>query len=433
LSKKYLILVGKKWYYKRRVPEEFRKFDKREFVRISLKTDSYTQALKQVGAVDRATEEYWNTIEYSQSDDAQKQYQAAIKMARQMGLQYKESVDVAELPLNQIIHRLKLADQNKDDDAKIAAALGGIKKPDLTWISAEKRFVELVPEKLRNKNKDQARRWRNPRKKAVKNLVSVIGDKPLAETTRDDALVFRDWWYSRIIDEGLTENSANKDIGHIRQIYNTIKDRLRLPLPPDPFERLSFTEERASQRKPFSREFVQETLIDGNALSKLNPQAKALIWVMASTGARVGEVCGLLPEDIDLEASQPHIKIRRNSVRTLKTKYSERDIPLCGSALLALREFPRGLDKYQGKSDSCSTEINKFLRGMLIVTDPDLSLYSLRHTFQDKLVALECGDRVQCDLMGHKFNRPDYGAGATLEHKAEWVERCAFYPASPQP
>jgi hypothetical protein len=30
----------------------------------------------------------------------------------------------------------------------------------------------------------QLRRWRNPRKKAIVNLVELIGDKPISEITR---------------------------------------------------------------------------------------------------------------------------------------------------------------------------------------------------------------------------------------------------------
>jgi hypothetical protein len=32
-------------------------------------------------------------------------------------------------------------------------------------------------------------------------------------------------------------------------------------------------------------------------------------------------------------------------------------------------------------------------------------------------------DRIQADLMGHKFGRPRYGDGATLAHKLEWMQK----------
>ncbi|MCX5495752.1 hypothetical protein OSH11_13645 [Kaistia dalseonensis] len=48
---------------------------------------------------------------------------------------------------------------------------------------------------------------------------------------------------------------------------------------------------------------------------------------------------------------------------------------------------------------------------------------SIRHSFQDRLTAADMPDRLQADLMGHKFNRPRYGEGPTLEHKLEWLKR----------
>ena len=48
------------------------------------------------------------------------------------------------------------------------------------------------------KSEDQIRRWRNPRIKAVRNFVSVIGNKPIAAITRDDMLDFRQHWLERI-------------------------------------------------------------------------------------------------------------------------------------------------------------------------------------------------------------------------------------------
>jgi len=49
--------------------------------------------------------------------------------------------------------------------------------------------------------------------------------------------------------------------------------------------------------------------------------------------------------------------------------------------------------------------------------------YSLRHSFQDSLLAANAPDRLQADLMGHKFQRPAYREGTTLAHKLEWLQK----------
>jgi integrase len=54
------------------------------------------------------------------------------------------------------------------------------------------------------------------------------------------------------------------------------------------------------------------------------------------------------------------------------------------------------------------------------------SLYSLRHSFEDRLTALDPPDKIIAVLMGHKHQRPKYGAGPTLEHLQSWMNRIAF-------
>ena len=48
---------------------------------------------------------------------------------------------------------------------------------------------------------------------------------------------------------------------------------------------------------------------------------------------RLGEAVGLLKSDIKLDAPIPYIELRPHSWRRLKTKGSERKIPLVGASL----------------------------------------------------------------------------------------------------
>lgn len=90
-----------------------------------------------------------------------------------------------------------------------------------------------------------------------------------------------------------------------------------------------------------------------------------------------------------------------------------------GKALEAFKMFPDGFVKYKGKSEKLSLDINKFLSKNGLRPTPDYSLYSFRHSFQDRLTAQEVPDRIQCQLMGHSFKskgRVRYGEGGSLEH-----------------
>jgi len=144
-------------------------------------------------------------------------------------------------------------------------------------------------------------------------------------------------------------------------------------------------------------------------------------YILSETGARPSEIVGLLPEDIKLDAEIPHISITDRRERPLKTTHSQRDIPLIGFALEAFKAMPEGFPKYRDKSDQLSAAVNKFLRENKLFPTKQHSMYSLRHSFQDRVLNVNAPDRVQAELMGHKFHRPKYGDGATLKLKLEWL------------
>ncbi|MEM9477911.1 MAG: tyrosine-type recombinase/integrase, partial [Pseudomonadota bacterium] len=157
--------------------------------------------------------------------------------------------------------------------------------------------------------------------------------------------------------------------------------------------------------------------------------ARAIVFIMADTGARLNEIAGLEAEDILLEASVPHILIRPNRTRALKTSHSERSVPLVGTALMAIRKHPDGFLRYAGKNAQASAAINKYLKDNNLLPD-GATLYGLRHGFQDRLIEVEAPERIQADLMGHKIHRPRYGKGPKLEQMRSWLLKTALYPAS---
>jgi integrase len=182
---------------------------------------------------------------------------------------------------------------------------------------------------------------------------------------------------------------------------------------------------RNDSRKSFDAAYVQKVLLDSDKLKGLNPESRALIYMMADTGARVAEVTGLMPEDINLQSNIPFIHIRENDRGGLKTRESERQIPLVGAALFAARQFPKGLSRFS-TADSASTQINKYFRHHGLNPTTEHSLYSLRHTFKDRLRDIQAPEEVIDNLMGHKSRGPKYGRGHILETKLEWLTKIAF-------
>jgi integrase len=310
------------------------------------------------------------------------------------------------------------------DRIEAAAVLGGGKGNDLTIGAALDAYWMLAADKTIGKSDDQLRRWKNPRIKAIKNLIGVIGDKPIANISADDMLDFRQWWLERMQSDGLTANVANKDLIHIGDVLKTVNKMKRLGLDL-PLSGLSFKEGDAATRPPFSETWIKDKILAPGALGGLNDQAHAILLVMVNTGARPSELAALTPECIRLDHAVPHISIEAVG-RQLKTGNAKRVIPLVGVSLEALRGFPDGFPRYRGSSATLSGTVSKFLRSQGLAETPDHTLYSLRHSFEDRLLAAGVDERIRRDLFGHALNRERYGAGAALAHLRDVIQAVAL-------
>jgi len=187
-------------------------------------------------------------------------------------------------------------------------------------------------------------------------------------------------------------------------------------------------------RKNKRRSFTPDELEDyKKGLSKLNLQASLIGLLMVYTGCRTMEAGGLLVKDLKLDSSVPHIQIRYNLIRGLKTENSVRDVPLVGAVLDALRDYVSTLEspspegplfpKYgrDGGMDAISQLLNGVIRKRLKITDKNLVAYSARHTMKDKLRALRVPQDIQHRVLGHgtKQESDDYGDGNPLAHLQE--------------
>jgi integrase len=192
-----------------------------------------------------------------------------------------------------------------------------------------------------------------------------------------------------------------------------------------PLTDLSFKEADAKKRPPFSAKWIREKLMAPGALDGLNPEARAILLVMVNTGCRPSELAALSANTIHLNHNVPHIAIEPEG-RQVKSKYAKRTIPLLGVSLEAMRAFPKGFSRYQKNSASLSATVNKFLRENCLMESDGHTLYSLRHAFEDRMLAAGIDDRIRRDLFGHRLTRERYGDGATLEQKQQLLQAAAL-------
>ena len=139
---------------------------------------------------------------------------------------------------------------------------------------------------------------------------------------------------------------------------------------------------------------------------------------------------GLKLEDIDIENDL--IQARPNSARRLKTRSSQRTLPLVGYAKLAMEQalkqadatylFPRYIRDGKCYATHISSALNKWLK-----KDFDgLTAHCLRHTFRDRLRAVECPMDLIDQIGGWKSVSSignSYGKGYRLTKIRKVIER----------
>lgn len=418
-------LRGKSYQLYKRVPKRYADIESRTFVWLSLHTDSPTVAGSKADGAWSQMIEAWEARLAGDTADADKRIEAAKELAAVRGFRYLDAGKVADLPSEDFLNRydaVPLRD-GAPDRIEAAAVLGSKPAVGIKVTDALNSYWTLAADKMLGKSDDQRRRWKNPRIKAVKNFVDVVGDKAISEITADDMLDFRLWWFERI-EGGLSTNAANKDLIHLGDVLKTVNrmKRLNLALP---VSGLNFKKGEAQPRPPFSAGWIKDKLLAPGALDGLNDQAKAVLLAMVNTGARPSELAALTPACIRLDHDVPHISIEAVG-RQLKTSNAKRVIPLLGISLEAMKGFPEGFPRYRGSSATLSGTINKYLRDNGLLETDQHSLYGLRHSFEDRLLAVGVDERIRRDLFGHALKRERYGAGASLTHLRDVVQPAAL-------
>ncbi|MDO9581848.1 MAG: tyrosine-type recombinase/integrase [Desulfomicrobium sp.] len=416
-------------YLYKRVPKRFASVESRTFVWISLHTDSLSHAKSKEAATWDQMIAAWEAKLAGDTTDAEQRFAAARDLAEARGFRYLRADQVAKLPIEELRDRFAAVSGFKDtpdspDTIDAAALLGGAKEPPLTVSKALEHYWTLAKDKTLGKSEDQLRRWKNPRKKAVANFIAVVGDKAIKDITGDDMLDFRNWWMERLEEEELTPNSANKDLIHLGDILKTVNRMKRLGLVL-PLTDLAFKEADAKKRPPFSTTWIKEKILGQGALDGLNPEARAILLVMVNTGCRPSELAALSAKTIRLDHDVPHIAIEPEG-RQIKSKYAKRIVPLLGVSLEALKSFQEGFPRYRESSASLSATVNKFMRENGLMESDDHTLYSLRHAFEDRMLAAGIDDRIRRDLFGHRLTRERYGDGGTLEQKQSLLQATAL-------
>jgi len=282
---------------------------------------------------------------------------------------------------------------------------------------------EIAAEYLALKQIDQA-----PPLVALSTFISLAGDRDVSEYTRQDAKLF----VHHLQMKGNKTATIRRRINSLSAILNYAYAELDLDKR-NPFTRLFIQNEGADIFKRGT--FTNDQLKWGydKALSS-GSTVKLLMPILGETGCRLAEVVGLRLDDIDLENELIHI--RPNSARRLKNETSERVVPLVGYAKLATEQALTQADdqwlfSQYIKSGHCyathaSNAVNKWLKKDFA----GLTAHSLRHTFRDRLRAVECPMDMIDQIGGWRSVGgigAGYGQGYDLGQLRVWLARCSVY------
>ena len=161
-----------------------------------------------------------------------------------------------------------------------------------------------------------------------------------------------------------------------------------------------------------------------------------MVALLSDTGMRLGEGVGLLKSDINLNCEISHINLIPHPWRRLKTKGSQRSIPLVGASLWACERilehnndsiyaFPRYTSVSMCNANSASAALNKWLKEKLL---NDFVIHGFRHSFRDRLRAVECPSDIIDQLGGWSLRSvgQGYGRGFSLQHLSIWISKISL-------
>ncbi len=428
----YLLCRGGFWNYHRRVPNAYRELDPRGTIRTALNTDSLQIARARRDALASADEKLWRALQ-SELPSALDAYEAARERAMALGFIYIPAEELAaQATMDEILSRLKKVETSSPIVTVQADAMLGLVEPTaITITKAFKIYCEKIcAVDLKGKSDTQIKNWKKVKRRAVNNFVAVCGDLPMNEIKRSHARQVYDWWSKRVnpTDDSkpLHANSGNKDFTNLKTLFERFWAYQGDETRENPFRNLRFKNVIYKDIPSFEPDWIKNKILASSMLEDLNIEARCLVYTMVETGCRPSELANLRPEHIILDHDIPHLQIRPQAKRELKSKSANRDIPLLGVSLQAMQACPNGFPRYREKSNSLSATLTKAFKARDLFPTEDHRIYSLRHSFEKRMLEAGLDYGLRCKLIGHYNNRPDYGDGGSLEFRRDELAKIIF-------
>ncbi len=456
-----LIQRGKKGLYTARiqVPIQFQKLVGKVQEWKATGTSNYEEALEFRIAWKRRKLAEWNAmLAGAEPPSAKTRFEIAAELAHSRGEIYRSSSELAAGSLDDILDRVERLKTSGDVAGSVAseALLGGVAAPRRTLLELAEDMDKLNPYEVDNKNKQQLHDWKQKWRRVSTRLIKAIGvrDIPVDNIQPDHIRKLRNALQLKVDVGKLDVTSANKDLQYLQRMIRNHHENLEREDPPSPTAgiRCKAVIRRKKSRKPsVPAPYLHKWVILPN-WRRINEELRDIMLVCLETGCRESEIFNLPPDAILLEHPIPHILVQEEEgnedgegARQIKTVSSERQVPLVGVALDAMRRHPQGFSRYR-ENRNFSNAASKSMRAVGLLPAEPVSYKRLvggerkpvfvtaggvRHSFEDRLDEVGVEMDTRGALLGHDVGRirgRQFYGEKTLEQRLELHLRIMITP-----
>jgi len=274
---------------------------------------------------------------------------------------------------------------------------------------------EATQQYLQLKGMGKAKTFHQAALRNAGTVIEICGNRVVTEYKTTDAGKVRD----ALINRGLNVLSVRRSFTTIKAIINLAIAEHGLDIR-NPFSSIFMPEADSKKRVSIPVETIREIQ---QACYEIDDDRRWLIALISDTGMRLAEAAGLHIDNLHLDEEISFVDIKPHPWRSLKTKGSQRQVPLVGASLWAAKRikqtasscfaFSRYTDNQQCRANSASNALNKWMQANF---REDIVIHGFRHALRDRLRAIQCPSEMIDQIGGWSSGKigESYGEGYAL-------------------
>ncbi len=411
---KYIYKHGNQYWYQRAVPKKLKDILGKTTLKISLKTNKVSVAIKRAKLQALEHKKMFKEVEKHSKISLKKFFRIKEINTSKFTLDFIDDYDDL---MNKILFNKKelikyYSEKNSNNSEKSIEHIVLNEEKELPTLS------QVIHEYLSLKNIFEESKKSKSIRKSIGLMIKFCGDKPLIEYSSIDAKNFRDQFVNmKKISTG-KRNQAN-----IQNLFNVIFYNYSIDKR-NPFSGLKWPENTVIMNRQI---FLDDDLRKIKKFcNESNSVLNLICGLIFDTGCTFNEIVGLTNDDVNLNKYNPYIVIRSNKIRKINNIYKRRVIPLVGLSLKTMQKIKKSEsnllfhESYFRKLKSLSiieTRLNDKIRKL----SNGKTCISFKYTLIERLKKVGCPEQVISEVIGLAKKESFYGNETTLDIKSSWL------------